>query len=147
MKNLYWILFVLTILIALSGCKRGMDIDIRVEKNELVFSAVNYPKNKIYKLYELTVYRLDCVEDCIMWHVSDAESLPNKQKYIDVTSGVIVYGQSFENQNLKVPMKQLESGEYTVAGTVAVNKQDGRLFDRSFNLNIDENGILSVSPF
>jgi hypothetical protein len=146
MKYMHWVGFVLIILSMLSGCKRGMDIDIRVENNDLVFSAVNYPKNKIYKLYELSVYRLDCAEDCIMWRVSDAESLPNNQKYIDVTNGVIVYGQSFENQNLKVPMKELKSGEYTVAGTVAVNKQGGRLFDRSFTLKIDESGNLSVNP-
>lgn len=144
MKNCFYpILF---LCLSLIGCKKFSEIDITVVNENLMFSPSSLKKNTDYQLHELSIYKKDCDDDCIMWRISYNINNPINQRFINLTNGEIFYGQVFTNSDIDVPAKKLTSGIYNLSGSISTHNNQASLFSKDFILKINENGTINVTP-
>jgi hypothetical protein len=144
MKNYILTMVVFFTVILMPGCKKFTEVDVSIQNEKLVFSAMNSNKNKKYKLHELSVYKKNCVDDCIMWRISYDSTLSSNKRYIALENGEVVYGQIFVDYDLDIPAKKLSPGSYEVGGSISIGKKEAYIFSEEFELLIDDLDKLTV---
>ena len=140
-NSLIILLFFITIL---TGCQKFIEIKAEIQNDTLLFVFSNRPANAIIKIYDIELYKINCQNNCVMWHMVNKINTSSEVTYIELKGNYIEYGQRFSGMNLKVPPKALIPGKYTATGTASIKNEGGRLFVINFELELDKNGKLTV---
>ena len=111
------------ILFKLSACQKFERIKVTYTNSQLVFNFEELGKeakgDMQFILYEISVSRLNCSENCVLWEMVRDEKYFNTNDY-PLEHSQITYGANAQAMTSKTRPATLTAGQYSVVANVAL---------------------------
>jgi hypothetical protein len=130
--------------ITLVACQKFLEIKAEIRGDDLVFIFLPPPHKATLTVNDIQLYRDDCQEKCLMWHVINKEGDDGYLTHAKLSDDHVVYGHEFPELDTRVQPKALSPGKYTVTGNGSIKNKAASSLYYQFSMVLDVNGKLML---